>query len=100
MKSFALVRNLTTNATRLYEVPGNVVILKGTLVNVQYRDGEEALGIAASDSFALSDDQLSAVRLCMGFKPDAQMKHVLRTYAVDRDLTADAGQTAEEADEE
>lgn len=100
MKSFALVRNLTTNATRLYEVPGNVVILKGTLVNVQYRDGEEALGIAASDNFALSDDQLSAVRLCMGFKPDAQMKRVLRTYAVDRDLTADAGQTAEEADEE
>lgn len=87
MKNIITINRLTDNARRIYELPEDAAVTKGTLVKVATRYGGEALlGIAATDNILMDEDQIKAVRVTLGMCESGNFVKVLAVYDEPKEL--------------
>lgn len=102
MKNLVMVLRLKDNAKRLYALPDELVIPKGTILEVEFVGGT-ALGVAVTDNHQLDDEQEALTREFLHVNPNAEYRKVVNVLIRDAvkwpDADADAADD-EDADED
>ena len=106
MKNLVMVLRLKDNAKRLYALPDELVIPKGTILEVEFVGGT-ALGVAVTDNHQLDDEQEALTREFLHVNPNAEYRKVVNVLIRDAvkwpDADADAANDADadaDADED
>ena len=101
MTNLIRVFNLTTNKTRIYRLPDDVNIAKATLVSIPFGTST-ALGLAASDSWTVNEQELQNIRIALGIDANGTFKLVRSVYTetpIKDDSAADSDADAVQAEE-
>ena len=102
MKNLVMVLRLKDNAKRLYALPDELVIPKGTILEVEFVGGT-ALGVAVTDNHQLDDEQEALTREFLHVNPNAEYRKVVNVLIRDAVKWPDADVDAaddEDADED
>lgn len=97
MKNLVMVLRLKDNAKRLYALPDELVIPKGTILEVEFVGGT-ALGVAVTDNHQLDDEQEALTREFLHVNPNAEYRKVVNVLIRDAVKWPDAD--ADAADDE
>ena len=82
MKNLVMVLRLKDNAKRLYALPDELVIPKGTILEVEFVGGT-ALGVAVTDNHQLDDEQEALTREFLHVNPNAEYRKVVNVLIRD-----------------
>lgn len=103
MKNLVMVLRLKDNAKRLYTLPDELVIPKGTVLEVEFVGGT-ALGVAVTDSHLMDDQTEALTREFLHVNPNADYRKVVNVMIRDAvkwpDADPDAADGADTADDE
>ena len=100
MKNLVMVLRLKDNAKRLYTLPDEMVIPKGTILEVEFVGGT-ALGVAVTDNHQLDDEQEALTREFLHVDPNAEYRKVVNVLIRDAVKWPDADAADDEdADED
>ena len=99
MKNLVMVLRLKDNAKRLYALPDELVIPKGTILEVEFVGGT-ALGVAVTDNHQLDDEQEALTREFLHVNPNAEYRKVVNVLIRDAVKWPDADTDADAADDE
>ena len=99
MKNLVMVLRLKDNAKRLYALPDELVIPKGTILEVEFVGGT-ALGVAVTDNHQLDDEQEALTREFLHVNPNAEYRKVVNVLIRDAVKWPDADADTDAADDE
>ena len=101
MKNIITIIRTKDNARRIYALPEEAVVAKGTLVKVEthYSD-EQLIGIAATDNILMDENQIKAVRVTLGLREVGEFLKVLAVYSEPQELEYPEPETEQEAEPE
>ena len=80
MKNIITVTRLNDKARRIYELPEDVTLQKGTLVQVETRFGDLLYGFTATASALMDDTAVAMIRATLGMDPAGDFLKVKAVY--------------------
>ena len=80
MKNIITVKRINDNARRIYELPEDVTLQKGTLVQVETRFGDLLYGFTATASALMDDTAVAMIRATLGMNEAGNFLKVKTVY--------------------
>ena len=80
MKNIITVTRLNDKARRIYELPEDVTLQKGTLVQVETRFGDLLYGLTATASALMDDTAVAMIRATLGMNEAGDFLKVKAVY--------------------
>ena len=105
MKNIITVKRINDNARRIYELPEDVTLQPGSIVELQSRFGNLTLGVTLSYSTLLDDNAVAIIRTALGMDATGDFFKVERVFGEPEELQypedtePDAGEDEPEDDE-
>lgn len=92
MKNIVRVLRFKDGAKRLYQLPTNVVVARGTVVEVEFGgEGSTAVGVTISNSYC-GEPEETAVRDVLGVLPGKNFRRVVAVYGKQSLVWSDGAQ--------
>ena len=100
MKNIITVKRINDNARRIYELPEDVTLQQGTLVQVETRFGDRLYGITTTASALMDDTAVTALRAVLGMDATGDFLPVKAVYGEPEELGMDADEDEQEPGDE
>lgn len=86
MKNIITVKRINDNARRIYELPEDVTLQPGTIVELQSRFDNLTLGVTQSYNALLDDNAVAIIRTALGMDDTRDFFKVERVYGEPEEL--------------
>lgn len=100
MKNIVTVTRLNDKARRIYELPENVTLQPGTLVQVETRSVDLLYGQTATASALMDDNAVQIIRATLGMDETGDFLKVKAVYGEPHELDSETDEQEESEDQE